>query len=83
MDKNMMRLTFDVTRELHKTIKLQAIDHNCTMKQYIMQAIVEKLTRDQLFNSKGVSNESAFDGNNAVVFSESTSSTSGQGNRGQ
>lgn len=44
----MGRITFDIDDPVHKEIKVRSVYKNCTMRDWIIQAIVEKIVREDM-----------------------------------
>ena len=42
---------FEIPEEIRKLIKIKAAEANCTMRRYVLRAILEKIKRDEGYNS--------------------------------
>lgn len=45
--RQMKRLIADIPPEIHQEIKIQAINKNMSMRQYIVQALVASIRKDR------------------------------------
>lgn len=43
------RLGIDIPMLVHDKLKIQAIFHNCSLSKYVLQAVLERLKRDEQY----------------------------------
>ena len=54
MNNKKMRLSMEIPQDMHRGLKYKALELNCTVTDYVIRAIVERLTREETyFNKQG------------------------------
>jgi hypothetical protein len=49
METNKKRLVVEMEQDLHHEIKKQALFRNITVRKYIIQAVIERMKRDEKY----------------------------------
>jgi len=44
---NKKRLALTISKEIHDLLRLKSVENDCNIKQYILQAVFEKVTREE------------------------------------
>jgi len=47
VEKNLKRLSLDISDELHQEIKIRAAKRNITMKKYIVRSILDLIKKEK------------------------------------
>lgn len=50
--KNVTQISFEVDPEIHKKIKIRASIRGMKMREYILQALAEKMTKEEQYQDK-------------------------------